>query len=70
MLHSVDYERIKHKRRSNFEIYDSLLFKANEYQAFRKNDVPLCYPLVANHQQLRDLLKNQKEFTFLIIGQK
>ena len=27
MLHSVDYERIKHKRRSNFELYDSLLLK-------------------------------------------
>ena len=61
ILHSVDYENIKNTRRSNFEIYDSHLSRLNEYNvSIGKNDVPLCYPLVVNHNQLRELLKNQR----------
>lgn len=61
MLHSVDYERVKNKRRSNFELYHSLLSKPNKYHiSISKNDVPLCYPLVVNNNQLRELLRDQR----------
>ena len=61
MLHSVNYESVKNKRRSNYELYDSLLFKINEYHVtLGENDVPLCYPLVVNSYNLRELLRDQR----------
>ncbi len=61
MLQGVNYDSIKNKRRSNFELYHSLLSKPNEYHvSIGKNDVPLCYPLVVNNNQLRGVLRDQK----------
>lgn len=65
MLDGTDYERIKSKRRNNFEIACNLFADINKFDPTRFYDsesVPMVYPLVVENDGLLQRLLNAKHF--------
>lgn len=65
MLDGTDYERIKEKRRKNFEAACNLFAEINEWDPTRYYDtetVPMIYPLVVEDDNLLGALLGAKHF--------
>jgi hypothetical protein len=65
ILDGVDYERVKQKRRENFEIADCFFKAINKIEATKYYDddiVPMVYPLVVEDDDLLELLLRAKHF--------
>ena len=60
ILSSIDYERIKQKRKENFEYLHNELKEINLLENIDIKSTPFIYPFITNDLQLREkLIKNK-----------
>lgn len=64
LLSSIDYNKIRERRISNFSIYQNALSGKNEMNAFLKNNLPACfYPFLNFVPGLRQKLREKSIYT-------
>ena len=63
MLSVIDYDDVRRRRRRNFDLLHSHLGPCNELRwNLRRDQVPLCYPLLVRHDGLREELMRARVY--------
>lgn len=63
MLKSIDYQKIKLKRRRNFLAMHSILGEMNQFEINLQSETQMYYPFKSDNKQLRQLLADHKLYT-------